>query len=333
MDRFQQLRTILESGHYFKVVCGAGNEDPEEVFRLSLVYTLAGALGIDVSANAEVVRASVRGVETAQEWAAKLGFPLAARPFINVSVGLKGDPHVRKAKIDEAICVRCGACEIACLQKAIIKSTVQAHRCIGCGACASACPVHAISFFTRKVDFSRILPECMAAGAETLELHAIVPDDEAVRADWQQVNDACPGNFVSMCIDRSHLSNTHLERRIRQAREIAGERLVIQADGAPMSGGEDDYRTTLQAVAIAEEISKFGIPAMILLSGGTNSKTGELAKLCGLKVNGVSIGTFARKILRSWIEKDDLATNREVLVPALEKARWLVSSTISCISR
>ena len=32
--------------------------------------------------------------------------------------------------------------------------------------------------------------------------------------------------------------------------------MIIQADGYPMSGGEDDYNTTLQAVATADVINK-----------------------------------------------------------------------------
>jgi hypothetical protein len=45
MGRFQELRDILDQGRFFKVVCGAGNEDPQEVNRLCLVYTLAGCFG------------------------------------------------------------------------------------------------------------------------------------------------------------------------------------------------------------------------------------------------------------------------------------------------
>ena len=48
-----------------KVICGAGNEDKEEVKRISFIYTLAGATLLDVSANPDVVRASVKGINLA----------------------------------------------------------------------------------------------------------------------------------------------------------------------------------------------------------------------------------------------------------------------------
>ncbi len=47
---------------------------------------------------------------------------------------------------------------------------------------------------------------------------------------------------------------------------------IIQADGIPMSGADDTYKTTLQAVAMAEIIQNANLPVHIVVSGGTNSK-------------------------------------------------------------
>ena len=38
----------------------------------------------------------------------------------------------------------------------------------------------------------------------------------------------------------------------------------------------------------------------ILISGGTNSLTGKLARQCGVNFNGIAIGTYARKIIRDY---------------------------------
>lgn len=336
MNRFKELRSILDSGKYFKVVCGAGNEDPVEVFKLCIIYTLAGAYGIDLSANEEVVKAGMRGIDHAFAIAPKLGITLHTRPFINVSVGLKGDPHVRKAVIDAEKCIACGNCVPVCDQLAITPGephVITTARCIGCGNCADACPSDAVSFFTRKVDFNDIIPRCLAAGAENVELHAIISDDDAVLEDWKTIAALVPDQFISMCIDRSELSNRHFARRMQQAKNIAGDRLMIQADGAPMSGGPDTFRTTLQAVACAELTEKIGIPCKILLSGGTNSKTGELARLCGLTVHGVSIGTFARNLVRDEISLDDFADNLDAIRSSVAKARKLVDENLTCIAR
>jgi ferredoxin len=330
MNRFKELKTILDSGRYFKVVCGAGNEDPDEVYRLTLVYTLAGALGIDVSANVEVVESSMKGVTRAIELAPSLGIKIKTRPFINVSVGLKGDPHVRKARIIEEVCSQCGACFDHCDQEAIEEPDYKIieHRCIGCGKCAENCEVGAIEFLTKKIDFNDILPRCLKAGAENFELHAIIKDDSLVMRDWRILAGILPNQFISMCLDRSELSDNHLAARVRQAGEIVGERLIIQADGAPMSGGSDDFNTTLQAVACADIILKSKTQAKILLSGGTNSKTGELAQMCGVKFHGVSIGTFARNLVRQDISAEGFDENPGSIMSAVEKATALVNSSI-----
>lgn len=101
---------------------------------------------------------------------------------------------------------------------------------------------------------------------------------------------------------------------------------IVQADGFPMSGGKDDYKTTLQAVATAEIVQNAKMPVYIMLSGGTNSKTAELAKLCGINYNGIAIGTFARKIVNRYIEREDFLKNDYIFNEALNIARSLVGN-------
>ena len=48
MDRTLELQNLLDTGQYFKMICGAGNDDTEEVRRLAMIYTLAGAKGLDI---------------------------------------------------------------------------------------------------------------------------------------------------------------------------------------------------------------------------------------------------------------------------------------------
>jgi len=329
MDRHRTLQRIYKSNKYFKVVCGAGNEDAEEVHKLALIYTLAGATAIDVSANAAVVRRAYQGVSEALKLAKKFSKSIPQRPFVNVSIGLKGDPHIRKAKISADKCRECGECIKHCPQKAIPASyRVTESRCIGCGSCFEHCKFDAISFYDKRKDFNKVLGECIAGGAETLELHAVSGDDSQTLKDWKLINKFVPNNYVSMCIDRSLLSNRHLIERIREAKEVSGERLVIQADGIPMSGGSDDYNTTLQAIAIADVIRKSGIKAVIVASGGTNSYTADLARLCKVGINGVAIGTFARNIVRDCIDDSRFLENSSKIKKAVRIAEGLIKSNL-----
>ena len=325
MNRYETLKRILEDRRYFKVVCGAGNEDPLEVEKITMVYTLAGTTTVDISANVEVVKAAKNGIEKAKKIASDLDKEIIIDPYINVSVGLKGDPHIRKARINKELCVECGLCKESCEQHAINEQfNIIEQKCIGCGDCAEVCPEDAIEYYNKKVDLNKTLPECIKHGTETLELHAVSNDDESVMKDWKLIDTLVPNNFVSMCLDRSLLSNKHLIRRIKEAYEITGERFIVQADGVPMSGGSDDYNTTLQAVAIADIVRKSGIPVMLLLSGGTNSKSGELARMCGVDFNGVAIGTFARKIIYNYIANENFKSDIALIEKAVEIAEKLI---------
>jgi ferredoxin len=330
------LRALLDAGAVFKLVCGAGNENLSEIERLATLYTLAGANAFDVAATPDSVAACVAGIERAEGLAARLGVVLHDRPFITVSVGMPGDHHVRKAVITDA-CVACGRCIPVCPTDAIPPSLVVVdERCIGCGNCEAACPpkVAAIQYLHNARGLEQTLPACLAAGAENVELHAAVPDDEAILEEWRLVAALQPDHMISMCLDRQHLSTTQLVGRIREAAAVAGERLIIQADGVPMSGGKDDWNTTLQAIATADVIHKqlrLRDPAFrrlpVLLSGGTNSQTAELARRCGVPFAGVAIGTHARALVRAVLEAGPDWSTPGCLTPAVEAAAALVAGT------
>ena len=332
-----ELRAIFSASKYFKLVCGAGNEDAEEVRKLCFIYTLGGANAFDVSARPEIVQAAVEGIDRAYRKASEAGSNIETRPFITVSVGMPGDHHVRKAIITDA-CVECGKCIPVCPTDAIPESyDVIREKCIGCGNCEAACPpmVAAVKYEHNGPSLRELLPRCIAAGAENIELHAAVPDPDTVLEEMKIVAAAQPSNFVSMCLDRLHLSNGHLVDRVRAAGEIAGDRLMIQADGVPMSGGTDDYNTTLQAIACADVIVKDLIQKdrryrslPILLSGGTNTCTGDLARMCGVPFAGVSIGTHARKIVRPFVQDAAIFGDPIVYMPAVALARELISRNI-----
>ncbi len=95
-----------------------------------------------------------------------------------------------------------------------------------------------------------------------------------------------------------------------------------------MSGGDDNYKSTLQAVATAEIVQNAKLPVYLVLSGGTNGKTTELAKMCEISYNGVAIGSYARKIVKRYIDRSDFWSNSYVVESALNIAKPLVDSVI-----
>jgi hypothetical protein len=151
-----------------------------------------------------------------------------------------------------------------------------------------------------------------------------------------------------MCLDRLHLSNFAFENRVKKAKEIAGKRLIIQSDGYPMSGGEDDFNTTLQAIATADVLNKkFNMKLRKtkniliykkenevnqLLSGGTNSLTAVLAKQVGVKFQGASLGTFARKIVKDIVDNDSFYDDKNLIYAGYGIAKKLVTENIGSIN-
>lgn len=80
----------------------------------------------------------------------------------------------------------------------------------------------------------------------------------------------------------------------------------------------------MPAIDMGKLIQSANLPVYILLSGGTNSKTAELAGSHGVNINGVAMGSYARKIIKEYIEKEDFYTNKSLFNMALGRAKKLI---------
>ena len=317
------LLGLLKEKRCFKLVCGAGNEDEIEVEKLVTLYSKAGCNFFDLCAKPEIVDAAKRGLDRAG---------IKEERYLCCSVGTKDDPHISKAFINSNECVKCGNCITVCVQNAIYENQnsykTNIIRCIGCGKCEKVCPKNAIKMTSEFKNLKEVLPPLIEKGVDCIEFHVSGTNEEEVNNKWDDINNLYSGT-LSICIDRSKLGDEGVLNRInRMLQKRKPYTTIIQADGAAMSGGKDDFKTTLQAVAMAEIIQNANLPVYILLSGGTNSKSTELAKLCGINACGVAIGSFARKIIREFIDRDDFFENKEVFSKALEIAKTLVDVSL-----
>ena len=307
------LKELLENRKCFKLVCGAGNEDATEVEKLVALYSAAGCKFFDLSAKPEIIDAAKRGLGSNEG-------------YLCVSVGIKGDPHIRKAQIDYEKCISCHKCEEICPQKTIKHCKVKQSRCIGCGKCYSVCKHNAISFTEESKDLNEVLPPLFSKGIDCIELHCMSEDIDEALQKWAFITNNYNG-MLSICTARGHLSEEKmLELIIQMTKNREPYTTIVQADGFPMSGGKDDYKTTLQAVATAEIVQNAKLPVYIMLSGGTNSKTAELAKMCNINYNGIAIGSFARKIVSRYLEREDFLRNQYIFNEAVNIAKSLIQS-------
>lgn len=316
------LKDLLDARKCFKLVCGAGNEDAQEVERLVTIYSLAGCNFFDLCAKSEIVDAAKRGLDRAG---------IKEDRYLCVSVGIEGDPHITKAVIDQQKCVKCGKCKMICPHDAVIefdKYKIKKERCIGCMRCAKNCPKQAIEMVSQLQDYDEVLPKIIEKGIDCIEFHAISTDEIDVMKKWLQINDYFDG-MLCISIDRSELGDKKLKDRVKKMLGIRKSyTTIIQADGIAMSGSDDEYGTTLQAVATAQLFQNAQLPAYIMMSGGTNTKSLELASMCNVHPHCLAVGSYARKIVKDYLKAEDLFENPDKIAQAVNIAKSLVNPII-----
>jgi len=285
------LQSLLESRKCIKIICGAGNENIAQIGHLTDIYARAGIRYFDVSANIEAVREVKRVLHR-----------LNIEGYICVSYGIQGDPHVNKI-YKTTQCMNCGCCIPYCPQKALEQKyssvCINEASCIGCGVCINKCPHKALVLKSVPKNIEETLPELVKEGIHTVEFHANGAIADIYR-NLSTIQNLFPG-IVSICMDRSLYGDKQL---ISIFTHFISHRIpnttIIQADGLPMSGSSNSPGTTLQAVAFGQIVARAKLPVYLLLSGGTNDSTAYLAKQIGLTYNGISVGSFARKIIDGY---------------------------------
>lgn len=317
------LKDILEKKQCFKLVCGCGNEDEIEIEKLVALYSKAGCNFFDLCAKPEILEAAKRGLEFAG---------IKEDRYLCVSVGIDGDPHTNKAFVDKNSCIGCGKCKIVCPHEAVDVvenvSKINKKRCIGCGHCVSACNSGAISLNPIKQDIEEIIPPLIKMGIDCIEFHIIGENETEIDEKWDYLNSVFDG-ILCLSIDRSKLGDEKLLERVKRLLKKRNPyTTIVQADGIAMSGSVNDYRTTLQSVAITEFFASKNLPCYIMSSGGTNEKTTELSRLCGISQNALAVGSYARKIVKEYVSQEDFLTNPEIFNKALVLAKNLVDMSL-----
>ena len=91
----------------------------------------------------------------------------------------------------------CNLCIPTCPTDAIPKNlTIITELCIGCGNCEFV-PLQRMQLNILIIlKLLSILPKCIEAGAESIELHAGVPDEESTMKEWKVVSDSVPNGMI-----------------------------------------------------------------------------------------------------------------------------------------
>ena len=275
----------------FKLILGLGNQDIETSKKIAYIYSQSNIDIIDSSF--EVFKEIKKFLEDKSIDTSKIKFC--------VSVGLLGDIHNKKAKINKN-CAKCKKCISFCSQKAIEITNeeikVNSKKCIGCSKCRHFCSFGAIDIYEENSlenNIEQIKNNTLKP--DILELHLDIKKKKKIIKDFEYVLKNYKGD-ISICISRKYFGIKKIIKLIKKLKEIfdkynKGFHFMIQADGSSMNNADGEYSSNLEALAFYKELSDLGYD--IIISGGTNDKTPYLCKLFNLKPYAVAYGSYARK--------------------------------------
>ena len=347
----------LETGSWFKLICGASYQHLPAVRSLALAYSLAGADCIDVAADPAVIAAAKEGIGAAK----KFGSEVSTSPWLMVSVNDGIDPHFRKARFDATQCPT--DCPQPCV-KVCPASAIDLDRggvidslCYGCGRCEPICPQSLITNHSYFASLEEVVPWIESSGVDAIEIHTQVGNYAGFGRVWKNIAPIV-GKLKLIAISCTDGVNViEYLRSLYAAISPLPCPLIWQTDGRSMSG-DIGKGTTHAAISFAQKVLQAQLPGYVQLAGGTNDYTvsklkqanmlgrqgGELPNL----VSGLAYGSYARSILSPTISKLadaalesnqfistkdrpmkqlnlKLEQNRELLAQAVSTAQALVS--------
>ncbi|MEC4806215.1 MAG: LdpA C-terminal domain-containing domain [Jaaginema sp. PMC 1079.18] len=327
----------LNSGRWFKLICGASYQHLPAVRNLTLAYILAGADCIDIApdpaaiASAKLARSMARSLLST---ARRKGYPTSDDPWLMVSLNDGEDPHFRKAEFDPNLCpVDCPRpCEAICPAGAIaFPQGIIDERCYGCGRCLPVCPVEAITTRSYVSTPEAFLPLLQQQAIDALEIHTRPGNLAGFKRLWSAIAPyqqhlkllaiSCPdGNEV---ID-------YLQALAEIITPLSGF-LLWQTDGRPMSG-DIGKGTTRATIKFAQKVLNADLPGFVQLAGGTNQYTAPKLQQLTFKQKysqfaGIAYGSYARRQLApilDRIEQNSLAEDCPYSTPYLENDTHLL---------
>jgi formate hydrogenlyase subunit 6/NADH:ubiquinone oxidoreductase subunit I len=314
---------------------GAALKDFQDIESYSYYFTHAQADIIDISAFPHSVISAKKGIAKAIQEKDQL-----KEPLIMVSVNIGKDPHFRRIELDKEKCTECLDCIPTCPSQAftvIASEAKQSHGsifqynidlCFGCSNCLPACKDDALSFQTWDSFDSSSLKELTDLGANAIEIH-LNNDLEEFKNFYNKLN--VEFELESFCIGSQSSSAAKLESSVENIIEAFYKKhsfdksFIIQVDGVPISGAKEELEKDQVSINKAKIVMDFienKFPSFkkkiyVQIAGGTNSQSLKKALEQNILINGVAIGSYARKKLK--LAKSD--------TEALEISKNMISFT------
>lgn len=287
----------------FKLILGCGNINLQQIESIINVYCHTQTDIIDIPCDEEAILTVYKTILANNYKLDKFKYCL--------SVSLDDDYHGKKAKILKKSCKKCLKCIKKCPQDAIYYDKeqdlvfVDQEKCIGC----QICKCKAIKYYNTSSNMESVIYLAKKHNIHIIEIHCSINNIKLIKTSFQEIHDSFDG-IISVCFGRTNLSEFSLLKITRSFIKIRKKKpLIIQADGNPISGYDDTYEATLQAVSCAKvfnnlvfvKYNKYAsdkAAPYLFISGGVNSCTSKLAKLCRVNYHGIATGSYARQLVK-----------------------------------
>ncbi len=309
----------LRQKHYHKLIIGAALKDFASIEHYAYLFTHAEADAIDISAFPLSLIYAQRGIARARTENSQL-----IEPLTMVSVNIGEDPHFRRIEVDWDNCTNCQLCVPSCPSKAFSiqdgNFSYEANLCYGCSNCLPYCNYEALDFDKWDASSPSTITELVELGANAFEIH-LSPNLEAFKQYYSELP-SCDTVLESFSIGSQLLSQEQLiqaaETIISCVRTKYGgvHPLILQVDGLPLSGARDLYSlqesgylinseddkdlACIEAAHLVKrhlEEEKLDEEVYIQIAGGTTEHSLAKARTLGVNIDGVAIGSYARKLL------------------------------------
>ena len=319
--------SALEAKSFHKLIIGAALKDFELIENFSYIFTHAQANALDISAFPNSVIYAKKGIEKA-----RYENPSLSEPLLMISVNIGEDPHFRRIILNTENCTECLACIPSCPADAFYQSETKNFNydidlCYGCGNCLPDCHFAALDYEHWNSQSPSSLMSLIELGANAIEIH-LNNDLKTFQEFYKQV----PKQFLleSFCIGSEKMDQNDLENAtsiiINAVINKHGylKPFIIQTDGIPLAGARWDKSANKDLISIKnaeivinkinKDFSEFKNKIFVQLAGGITEHSLEKAFKESVQVNGVAIGSYARKIIHDSYYKENAFDTQAAII-------------------
>lgn len=300
---------------FTKFIVGAALKDFKAIETYSYLFTHAQADIIDISAFPLSLISAQKGIDKALAEDSGL-----TRPELMVSVNMAADPHFRRIKLDQDNCTECQLCIPSCPSGSFFMKDgfkYDEDYCFGCSNCLDYCNFDALSFENWSAFEASSITELERMGATAIEIH-INDDLEKFKNFYQSLPNHNLLESISLgskFIPADQIANYALEIVKICTKDFSqNKQLILQIDGVSQSGArniknsdQNSLDKAIEVLAIKEQIPEnIRDNIYIQVAGGTTTQTMANAQKQNIDIDGVGIGSYARKLFKDKFEINEL---------------------------